>query len=309
MMGYGRFATAGGLFLISSAAFADGSIGVDYLSSEVSIVGYQGTRTQIGSAGPGISLAWGLDENWTISLSHSSIETDGSKESSTDSRISVGVESESSSSGLGMSYYGDNYWVGLRYRQSEDDQKVRGFSRNNAALRIDIDQVQEAQSLTFEVGRDWLLGNWSPALSVSIGQQALDIERTERVDTLNLSTIQGVQEDLSGVDLGISASISYYFQLSDNVFLAPNLGVFHQLNLSGDVSGLASFSQSRRNRSFQASQDYREKLKTPEDTSVDFGINLLAGNWLFGLGSLTSLTERRGEDRSTSWFAGLSYSF
>lgn len=309
MIGYGRFACAGGLLLISSAGFAAGSIGVDYLSSEVSIVGYRDTRTQIESAGPGVSLAWGLGENWSFILSHSSIGSDGAKETSTDNRISVGVESESSSTGVGLSYYSDNYWASLRYRQSEDDQKVRGFSRNNAALRIDIDQLQEAQSITFELGRDWLLGNWSPALSVSISQQTLDVERTERVNTLNISSFQGVREDLSGVDLGISASLAYYFQLSDSVLLAPNLGIFHQLNLSGDVSGLASFSQSRRNRSIQASQDYREKLKTPEDTSVDFGINLLAGDWLWSLGTLISLSDRRREESSPSWFAGLSYSF
>lgn len=309
MISFGRFAVAGGLFIFSCPGFAGGSIGVDYLSSEVTVSGFRDSETQIDSAGPGLSVAWNFGENWAASLSHSSIGSDGVRETSTDERLSVGVESESSSSGFGLSYYGDNFWASLRLRQSEDEQRVRGVSRRNAALGLDIDQLQEVQTATFEIGRDWLLGNWSPALSVSVSQQNLDIERTERFDSLNLSTIEGLQESLSGVDLGISASIAYYFQLTDTILLAPNLGLFHQTNLSGDVSGLAAYSQSRGGRSFRASQDYREKLNTPEDTSLDFGINLLAGDWLWSIGTLTSLSDRGERESSSSWFAGLSYSF
>ena len=309
MMAFGRSAFAGGLLVFSSVGHADGSIGVDYLSSEVTISGFRDSATQIDSSGPGLSLAWNLGENWAVNFSRSNVDSDGVKETSTIERISVGVESESSSNGLGLSYYGDNFWVSLRVRQSEDEQRVRGFSRVNGTLGLDIDQLQKVQTITFELGRDWLLGNWSPALSVSLSQQNLDIERVERFDSLNLSTLQGLREELSGVDLGISASIAYYFQLSDSILLAPNLGLFQQTSLSGDVSGLAAYSQSRGGRSFRASQDYREKLNTPEATSLDFGINLLAGDWLWSVGTLTSLSDREGQESSSSWFAGLSYSF
>lgn len=309
MTAIGRFATASGLLFFSSAGFAGGSIGVDYVSSEVTVSGFRDSDSQIESAGPGLSLALNLGDNWAVNLSHSSIDSGGAQETSTVERFSVGVESESSSNGLGLSYFGDNFWASLRVRQSEDEQRVRGFSRVNSALGLDIDQLQQVQSISFELGRDWLLGNWSPALSFSISQQSLDIERVERFDSLNLSTIEGLQEDLSGVDLGISASIAYYFQLTDSILLAPNLGFFHQTNLSGDVSGLASFTRSRGDRFVPASQEYREKLNTPEDTSIDFGINLLAGDWLWSVGTLASLSDREGQENSLSWFAGLSFSF
>lgn len=308
MLKYGRL-ILGGLFLFPLTAYSGGSIGVDYLSSEITVAGFRESETEIESSGPGFSLSFDLGERWAISLSHSSVGSNGVKQTSTVERISVEVESESTSNGLGLSYYGDNFWAGLRYRQSEDEQQVDGFSRRNPVLTADISQLQDSRVISFELGRDWLLGNWSPALSVSISQQQLDIERVEQIDNLNLSTLEGLQESLQGVNLGISASIAYYFQLSDRVLLAPSLGVFHQTNISGDVSGLAAYSQSRGDRSFRASQDYREKLNAPENASVDFGINLLAGDWLMSLGVFKSLSERRGQENTASWFAGLSYSF
>ena len=304
-----RAAFAGGFLIFSSVSVAGGSVGVDYLSNEVSISGFRDSNTQLESAGPGVSLAWDLSENWTINFSHSNIDSGGAKETSTNRGISVEVDSESSSNGVGLSYYGDSFWAGLRYRQSEDEQRVRGSSRVNPALGLDIDQLQDSQSVTFEVGKDWLMGNWSPAVSLSISQQSLDIDRVERLDTLNVSTIEGLQESLSGVDFGISASIAYYFQLSDSVLLAPTLGIFHRSNLSGDVSGLAAYSQSRGDRTIRASQDYREKLNTPEDTSLDFGLNLLAGDWLWSIGTFTGLSSDAGSSGSGTWFAGLSYAF
>ncbi|MBT5332017.1 MAG: hypothetical protein HOL48_09580 [Porticoccaceae bacterium] len=311
MLNYGRL-IFGGLFLFAlfpAATFAGGSIGVDYLSSEIRVAGFRESETEIESSGPGFSLSFDLGERWAVSLSHSSVGSDGAKQTSTVEHISVEVESESTSNGLGLSYYGDNFWAGVRYRQSEDEQQVIGFSRRNSALTADIRQQQESGVLSFEVGRDWLLGNWSPALSVSLSRQELDIERVEQIDNLNLSTLEGLQESLEGVDVGISASLAYYFQLSDRVLLAPSLGFYHQTNISGDVSGLAAYSQSRGDRSFRASQDYREKLNAPENASVDFGINLLAGDWLMSLGVFKSLSERRGQENNASWFAGLSYSF
>lgn len=305
----GRLLCACGLFLSPVTAFAGGSVGIDYLSSEVVVSGFRDSETRIESSGPGISLALDVGDQWRVSFNHSSIDSDGAKETSTVRTRSIGVQSESSSTGLGLSYYGDNFWASLRYRQSEDEQSVRGFSRLNTELDLDIDQQQDAQSFTIEIGRDWLFGNWSPALSLSLSQQNLDVERTERLDTSNLSTFEGLSEELSGTDLGISASVAYYIQLSDSVLLAPNIGLFHQSNLSGDISGIAAFSQSRGGRSFRASQDYREKLNTPEDTSIDFGLNLLAGDWLWSIGTLTSLSDREGENSSSSWFTSLSYAF
>ncbi len=304
-----RLLSVSGLFFLSTTALAGGSLGVDYLSSEVVVSGFRDTETRIESAGPGASWAFDLSDNWAVNLGYSRIDSGGQVQTSTNNRISMKVESQTTAASLGLSYYGENFWFGLRLRQSEDEQQVRGFSRINSALDLDIDQVQDSQSISFEIGRDWLFGNWSPALSANLSHQKLDIQREERLNTLNLSTIEGLEENLSGLDLGISASISYYFQLSDSVLLAPSLGIFHQINLSGDVSGLAAYSWSRGGRNIRSSQDYREELNQLQDTSVDFGLSLLAGDWLVSIGGLSSLSSGVRDSSSPSWFVGLGYAY
>mgnify|MGYP001038938427 CR=1 FL=1 len=299
-------AAIGGLVLFAPAAFAGGSVGLDYLSSEIDILGIGDSVTRVDTTGPGVSLSFSISDNWNLSLSHSDIDSGGAQLATSTNRINISVQSESSSNGVGLSYYGDSFWAGLRYRQSEDDQAVRGFSPINSALTLDVDQTQDSQSFTIELGKDWLMGDWSPAVSLSLSQQSLDIARVERIDTENVTRFQALQEDLSGTDLGISASLVYYLQLSDTVLLAPNIGIFHLTNLSGDVSGTASAGQTNQRRTQQFSQDYRDNLNAPEDTSVDIGLNLITGDWLWSAGMLTSLS---AEESSDSWFVALSYSF
>jgi hypothetical protein len=175
---------------------------------------------------------------------------------------------------------------------------MRGIRRTDSSLSLDIDQAQDGQAVSFELGTDWFFGNWSPALSLSLSQQSLDIERAVRRDTDGVALSPPQREDLTGTDLGISASLIYYMQLSDSVLLAPSIGLFHLANLSGEVNG-TFFAGPRR-------QNYQEELNAPADTSADIGLNLIVGDWLLSAGLLTSLS---AEDSSDSWFMALSYSF
>ena len=287
-------------------ALADGQIGISYFSGGTLVPNLNGF-SDLPTSGYGASLSLGLGESFSLSLSGNSQDgAEATRERTGLLNLNTRTSSDSSGWGTNLNYFGEKFWFGFSYRTSEDSIALAGRVTGRTDLAVDYIEQQDFQSFGIEAGRDWLLGNWSPSLSLSLQTQTADISRRESIGTIDLNQVQLTDEKAEGTDVGLSASLLYYHQLTESVLLAPAMGIFLQTQIDGDISGSTVLGQRGTIGERRQIFNYSDSLNANSLSSLDAGISLLVGDWMLNATYLTNLSSDTARD---SILLGISYSF
>ena len=286
------------LFLLLQAplALSDASLGLDHYSGDLRV----GERAELNSTGPGISFGWSFSDNWAINVSRSEYDGDAVVFGEI-LQIRYDINSDTTTSGASLSYFGENTWVSLGYNTTEDRQDV--IASSNDARGLVLSETLDTDTLTLDLGYEWTLGNWSPSLSAHVSVTDSEV-RLSRPLAADEEFFRDFRDEISGTDFGASVSTVYYFELSQSALLAPQLGIFYQQNIEGENNSSVVLRQG--NRVVRTSDGFRGSIGDDEQISGNLGISLLTGDWIWSLGYIADLGSNETGD---SWFAGLNYLF
>ena len=138
-----------------SASFESLKLPVSYLDESVTL----------SPAGPGLSLSYDVNDNWSIDISHQDWQDDMvfNQLFSTDTELS--------SISAGVSYYDDSWSYSLFYNRSEDDTALVSLTQPELLNRMDN---TESSSMGLSVGYGWMSGDWFYNASLGLQQSDWD---------------------------------------------------------------------------------------------------------------------------------------
>lgn len=296
-----------------SAQVAALDIGLDYLSGETQVFDLQGNRNSFDLSGVGYSLGANLTD--TVSVRLSSSNRDGRQADDLqvlNQTLAVDQQAELSASSLSVSWQFDDFWLGARYSVQDDSSQIVGSTqgrRPNRTLALDISETSESQTLSVEAGRDWFLGSWAMGLSGSFASTDSEFSRVERVDSLNLSQVQTLQQSLDGTDLSVTLSMSHLSETDRGALLVPAVSLFHRVQIDGVVAGSGSIRTTatgvRGERSASQGFGFDDPLDSADESYLDLAFSLITGPWL---GTASYSIPMQG-DNGNSFYLGLGYQF
>ena len=138
-----------------SASFESLKLPVSYLEESVTL----------SPAGPGLSLSYDVNDNWSVDVSFQSWQDDAIAQQS------FSVDTDLDSQSVGVSYYDNSWSYSVFYSRSEDDTVVASVNQPDLLNRKDN---SESSSLGLSVGYGWMSGDWFYNASVGLQQSDWD---------------------------------------------------------------------------------------------------------------------------------------
>lgn len=196
-----------------SASFESLKLPVSYLDESVTL----------SPAGPGLSLSYDVNDNWSIDISHHDWQDD-----MVVNQLFT-ADTELNSFSAGVSYYDNSWSYSLFYNRSEDDTTLVSIERPELVNRVDN---TESSSLGLSLGYGWMSGDWFYNASFGIQQSDWDSQ-----SVITLPRLTPPQDNGGGQGGGNNGG--------GNLPSEPVAYVGEELN-SGDASSAsASFSLAR----------------------------------------------------------------
>ena len=138
-----------------SASFESLKLPVSYLEESVTLA----------PAGPGFSLSYDVNDNWSVDASFQSWQD------ATIAQQLYSIDSDLDSQSFGVSYYDNSWSYSVFYSRSEDDTVLARVDRPELLNRKDN---SESSSLGLSLGYGWMSGDWFYNTSVGLQQSDWD---------------------------------------------------------------------------------------------------------------------------------------